>query len=44
MLKNLLIESGYPKKIGLGEAAIDAVIDPQFVKQYLIASLQMLAR
>ena len=26
MLKNLLIESGYPKKIGLGEAAIDAVI------------------
>ena len=26
MLKNLLVEAGYPKDIGIGEAAINAVI------------------
>lgn len=26
MLRNLLVEAGYPKKIGIGEAAIDALI------------------
>ncbi len=26
MLANLLVEAGYPKKIGFGEAAIDALI------------------
>lgn len=26
MLANLLVEAGYPKKIGVGEAAIDALI------------------